>query len=177
LSSGTFNPRSLGFAIAEVHGYARASARAAAYRASSSRSSTRIVQLGLQRTARPASPRRRKCAHAPPDRRVPPRRTRFRRGLLGLLRWWGLWDPAARSKYMSAVARRQVGKMRRIMAAERARLYRRIVLNCLRSTGPDLAQRASIITLVARLRIDRRLGTQRGPFIQIGRPLPLAVCA
>jgi CheY-like chemotaxis protein len=36
-----------------------------------------------------------------------------------------------------------------------------------RSTGPVLAQRArppqSIITLVARLRIDRRLGTPRGP--------------
>jgi len=39
----------------------------------------------------------------------------------GLLRWWARWQPEARSKYMSAVSQRQVGKMRRIMAAEWAR--------------------------------------------------------
>jgi hypothetical protein len=42
-------------------------------------------------------------------------------GQEGLLRWWARWDPEARSKYMSAVAQRQAGKMRLIMAAERAR--------------------------------------------------------
>ena len=36
-------------------------------------------------------------------------------------RWWARWTPETRSKHMSAVARRQVGKMLRIMAAERAR--------------------------------------------------------
>ena len=36
------------------------------------------------------------------------------------------WDPEARSKYMSAVAQRQMGKRRRIMAAERARQGREI---------------------------------------------------
>jgi hypothetical protein len=42
-------------------------------------------------------------------------------GREGLLRWWARWTPETRSKYMSAVSQRQVGKMRRIMAAERAR--------------------------------------------------------
>ena len=31
--------------------------------------------------------------------------------------WWARWAPAKRSRYMSAVARRQVGRMKRMRAA------------------------------------------------------------
>jgi len=39
----------------------------------------------------------------------------------GLLRWWAQWPPETRGKYMRAVAQRQAGKMRRILAAQLAR--------------------------------------------------------
>ena len=89
-------------------------------RPASSRSSTRIVQLGLQE--QPGLHR-----HAGESVRTLRQIGECLRGGLDFVAaFWVCCDGGdcgtrRRSKYMSVVARRQVGKMRRIMAAERAR--------------------------------------------------------